>query len=130
MIVVDASVFTAAFVGDDQVGGRARAELRRDAQWIAPDHVVAEVFAGIRGLWLGGKVELGRAERGLDRLRSAVIDLVPTLPLVARMWDRRDNVTGYDAAYLTLAETLGCPFVTADARLARVPELSCEVRVV
>lgn len=130
MIVVDASVFTAAFTGDAQFGGRARVELRRDPVWIAPDHVVAEVFSGIRGLWLGGKVDLDRADRALDRLRSAVIDLVPTMPLMARMWDRRHSVTGYDAAYLALAEALGCPFITADARLGRVPDLSCKVRVI
>lgn len=37
------------------------------------------------------------------------------------MWDLRDNVTAYDATYVTLAEALGATLVTCDARLARAP---------
>lgn len=39
------------------------------------------------------------------------------------------NVAGYDAAYLAVAEAFDCPLVTADARLSRVPDIRCEVRL-
>ena len=54
-------------------------------------------------------------------MAAATIDLVAATPLLDRMWKLRRNVTGYDAAYLAVAETFGCALVTADARLTRVP---------
>jgi predicted nucleic acid-binding protein len=50
--------------------------------------------------------------------------------LLDRMWQLRENVTAYDAAYVALAEALDCPVVTADARLSRAPGLRCTVTVV
>ena len=40
-------------------------------------------------------------------------------PLLHRMWALRDNGSAYDAAYVALAEELGAPLLTLDARLAR-----------
>lgn len=48
---------------------------------------------------------------------------------VARPQCLRDNVTPYAAAYVALAEGLGCPVVTADTRLARATGLRCDVRL-
>jgi len=45
------------------------------------------------------------------------------------MWGLRNNVSGDDAAYVAVAETFGCALVTADAGLARVPDLSYEIRL-
>lgn len=52
------------------------------------------------------------------------------LPLIPRIWELRDNLTAYDAAYVALAEALRCPLVTSDARLAFVPGIRCEVEVI
>ena len=58
------------------------------------------------------------------------IDLLNTAPLLGRMWQLRDNLTGYDAAYVAVAELNDCPLVTADQRLSRAPESRCEIRLV
>lgn len=129
MIVVDASVLTNAFTDDGAVGARSRAELARDAHWAAPEHLVVEVFSAVRGRWLGQKISEKRAEDALSAMVAITIDLVAAAPLLTRMWELRSNVSGYDAAYLAVAETFGCALVTADARLARVPDLRCEVRL-
>lgn len=50
-------------------------------------------------------------------------------PLIPRIWELRDNLTPYDASYVALAEALGCPLVTADARLAAAPGVRCEIVV-
>lgn len=50
-------------------------------------------------------------------------------PLLSRIWSRRHNLTAYDAAYVTLAETLDAPLLTTDRRLAGVPDLPVPVEV-
>ena len=129
MIVVDASVLANALTDDGPVGTCGRAELTRDAHWAGPEHLIVEVFSAVRGRWLGNKITEERAEDALAAMSAATIELVAVTPLLDRMWELRSNVTGYDAAYLALAETFACVLVTADARLGRVPNLRCEIRI-
>lgn len=129
MIVVDASALTNALTDDGPVGQTGRAELARDAHWVAPEHLVVETFSAIRGQYLGSKISGQRALDALDTLVASSIELLGTTALLPRMWQLRGNVTGYDAAYVAAAETHGCPLVTADARLARAGDLRCEVRL-
>lgn len=70
-----------------------------------------------------------RAVDALEAFQAGTIELVAVTPLLGRLWELRRNVTGYDGAYLAVAETFGCALVTADARLQRVPDLRCEVRL-
>ncbi|MGH9047440.1 MAG: type II toxin-antitoxin system VapC family toxin, partial [Acidimicrobiales bacterium] len=49
--------------------------------------------------------------------------------LLARAWDLRANVRGWDAVYVALAEGLDATLITMDRRLGRVPGLRCHVRV-
>ncbi len=62
-------------------------------------------------------------------MAAATIDLLPTAPLLGRMWHLRDNLTGYAAAYIAAAELYECPLVTADERLTHAPDLRCEIRL-
>ena len=41
-----------------------------------------------------------------------------------------ERATGYDAAYVALAEALGCPRATRDSRLVRSRGHDAEIRVV
>lgn len=129
MIVVDASTLINALTDDGPIGQTCRAELIRDAHWAAPEHLVVETFSALRGRYLGSKISGQRAVDALDALAAASIELLGTTALLPRMWQLRDNVTGYDAAYVVAAEAHGCPLVTADARLARTGDLRCEVRL-
>jgi predicted nucleic acid-binding protein len=129
VIVLDASVLANALTDDGLVGVAARAELARDAHWAAPEHLVVEVFSAVRGRWLGRKITERRARDALTALTASTVDLMATGHLLERMWDLRRNVSGYDAAYIAVAETLDCALVTADGRLSRVSDLRCEIRV-
>jgi predicted nucleic acid-binding protein len=51
------------------------------------------------------------------------------VPLLPRMWELRTNLTGYDAAYVALAEVLEAPLVTADAKLASSPGHRVQIQV-
>jgi len=48
---------------------------------------------------------------------------------VPRIWDLRENLSSYDAAYVALAELLDAPLLTTDARVGLVPGLPCAVEV-
>jgi predicted nucleic acid-binding protein len=87
------------------------------------------LFSAIRGRRLAGKITEQRAHDALLGLAGATIERIPVAPLLGRLWELRSNVSGHDARYVAVAEVLGCPLVTADARLARVAGLECEVRL-
>lgn len=53
-----------------------------------------------------------------------------TGPLGERAWQLRDRLSFYDALYVALAELLGVPLLTADARLSRAHGLRCQVELV
>lgn len=130
MIIVDASVLTNAFTDDGILGDRARAELGRDHHWAAPEQLVAETFAAIRGRLIGGMIGPARAHDGVRALMQIPVDLLAVQPLLARMWAARDHATGYDAAYVAAAEVNDCALVTADTRLAQAARrLTCRVRL-
>ncbi len=128
-MVVDASV-VANVVGDDGVDGRrARQELRVADDLAAPDLVDVETVAVLRKRWLAGTVSQRRFAAAVGHLGALAIDRYPTLPLMRRAYELRANLTAYDAAYVALAEVLGCELLTGDRRLAAAPGPRCPIRV-
>jgi predicted nucleic acid-binding protein len=93
----------------------------------APHLFDVEVVAGLRKLLIRGAIGVTRAEASLARLRRLRVDRHCHLLLVERIWELRDNVTPYDAAYIALAEALAAPLLTTDRRLARTPGLPVDV---
>ena len=95
----------------------------------APDLVDVETVAVLRKRWIGGTITARRYSTAIDDLESLGIDRYPTLPLMRRAYELRDNLTPYDAAYVALAEVLGCELLTGDGRLARAPGPACPIRL-
>lgn len=129
MIVIDASILANALTDDGALGQVARTELAQDVHWSGPQHLLVEAFSAIRGRLLGAKIGQKRARDATGALAEAAIQLVPTAPLLNRMWELRANLSAYDAAYVAAAEAFECALLTADRRLAGAPSLRCEVRV-
>lgn len=127
MIVVDASALADALIDDGSVGDRTRSALSEDLHWAAPGHLVVEVISVIRGRLLGGKLQAQRADEAIAVLVELEMDQIDILPLAHRIWELRDNLTAYDAAYLAVAEELGCALLTSDAasREATDPGAPC-----
>jgi predicted nucleic acid-binding protein len=65
----------------------------------------------------------------VDDLMALPLRRVSHRPLLTRCWELRDNLTPYDAAYVSLAEELNASLLTADRRLAAAPGLRCDVVV-
>lgn len=130
MIVVDASVLAVALGDDGEDGSRCRAELRASDGISAPDLVDVETVSVLRQRWLAGTLTARRFSAAVDDLEALDVDHYPTLQLMRRVYELRANLTAYDAAYVALADLLGCDLVTADRKLARAPGTRCRVRVV
>lgn len=87
-----------------------------------------EVLSALRHHTIGGP----SPERGVkfvEDLKSMRLTRYPHTALLSRIWELRNNITAYDAAYVALAETLDAPLITLDARLARAPGIHAAIEV-
>ena len=128
MIVVDASVLAPALADDGIDGDRARGRLAGESL-VAPELVDLEVASVLRRAAQERRLDNRRAAQALTDLAALPLRRAPHLPLLPRIWELRENVTAYDAAYVALAEALDASLVTADARMAGTPGLSCDVQL-
>ena len=128
MIVVDASVLATSLGDDGPDGDRARARLRGE-RLTAPELVDLEVVSVWRRQVSAGAMDERRAVLALADLGTLPLRRAPHRPLLARCWELRDNLTIYDAAYVAVAEALGMPLLTGDARLARATGPACAIEV-
>jgi predicted nucleic acid-binding protein len=129
VLVVDASALAPALADDGPDGDAARARLRGEAL-VAPELIDLETVSVIHGGVQTGRLDARRARLALADLVDLPLRRAPHRPLLIRCWDLRDNLTVYDAAYVTLAELLGVVLLTADARLARAPGPRCKIELV
>ena len=128
MIVVDASVIATGLGDDGTDGQRARAAFERE-QLFAPELIDLEVASVWRRAARAGQLSEQRARQALADLADLPLARAPHGPLMRRIWELRENLTPYDAAYVALAEALEIPLVTADQRLADAPGIACEMSV-
>jgi predicted nucleic acid-binding protein len=128
MIVADASVIATFLLDDEAAGARVRERLRRE-RLVAPEIVDLEVLSVIRRTAARGQATERRADQAVADLRDLRLERLAHRPFVDRCWELRHHVTPYDAAYVAVAEALGAPLVTADARLAAAPGIRCELEL-
>ncbi|MFP3941240.1 MAG: type II toxin-antitoxin system VapC family toxin [Thermoanaerobaculia bacterium] len=126
--VLDASAAVELLLGTG-AGARADRALRGETV-AAPAHVDAEVLSALARLFREGAVAQERVERSVAALARAPVRRFPLPPLLVEAWALRANLALRDALYVALARRLGAALVTADARLARAPELGIAVTVV
>jgi predicted nucleic acid-binding protein len=129
VIVVDASVLAVALGDDGADGERARARLT-DEVLAAPELVDLETVSVWRRHVAAKLMTARRASLAVSDLENLPLRRSPHRPLLKRIWELRNGVTPYDAAYVALAEALDVALVTADARLTRAPGIRCEIEAI
>ena len=102
--MLDASVAVTALTEP----GTAAADLLADADAVfqAPSIFDVEVLSALRGLVRGGKYERAAADELVADLVVLPVNTGTCTPL-PRIWQLRENLTPYDAAYVALAELPG-----------------------
>ena len=124
MIVADSSAVVASLLN----AGPARTFLQAE-QVHAPHLVDAEVAHVLRVRVRHRGLDADKGWRLLETFRWMAITRHGTFSMLDRVWELRDNLTAYEAAYVALAEAIECPLVTADARISRAPGLRCAITV-
>lgn len=130
MIVLDASAAVAVLLNLSKSAASIRERMNRvDEETHVPHVFELEVLSALRRHTLGGILSEKRSAEAIEDLTSMRINRYPHTALLSRIWELKDNVTTYDAAYIALAETLEAPLVTRDAKLARASGIRAVVEV-
>ena len=129
MIVVDASVVVEVLLQTNDGIVIAERLLDRRETLHAPHLIDVEVAQVLRRYVLRGEVYEERARQALDVLAVFPLTRYPHEPLLIRMWELRENITAYDAAYVALAEGLRAPLVTRDRRLGGAPGVGATIEL-
>ena len=105
-----------------------RARLRGE-DLTAPELLDLEVVSVLRRHTMTGALDSRRADLALADLGAIPLQRARHQPLLARAWELRNNLTVYDAAYVSLAEALCVSLLTGDRRLARAAGPRCHIEV-
>jgi predicted nucleic acid-binding protein len=87
----------------------------------APHLIDLEVAQVLRRYCNSNEMTPERGREALEDLAELPINRYPHDLFLRRIWELRNNMTAYDAAYVALAEALPAPLLTRDGRLASAP---------
>jgi predicted nucleic acid-binding protein len=129
MVVVDASCLCAVVIGGPGAEG-IRNRLSADNDHAAPHIIDVEVFGVIRREYQRGHLDRTEATQAVEDLEAWPGERFGHRLLLARAWDLRDTVRGWDAMYVALAEALDSVLLTTDGRLAAATGPNCPIEVI
>ena len=124
MIAIDANAVVALLVDDDALGAASRRHYALH-DLAAPDLLYYEVTSVLRKLCQTTVVSQRVAQHALHDLGLLRINTVPYGDIAHRMWELRDNLSVYDAAYVAVAELFDVDLLTFDTRIRRAPGPRC-----
>ena len=130
MIVVDASALLEVLLRTP-TADVVEERLFAPGQTLHAPHLLdVEIAQTLRRYAAHGDLDDERGRMALDDLADFPLRRYPHDFLLSRMWELRNNVTAYDAAYVALAEALDAPLLTRDRRLAAAAGDRVEVELV
>jgi len=130
LAVIDASVLAAFYAADDPRRAAVVERLTAGHALFAPAHLDAEVVSALRSMARGNRVLNQTVPGALRHLAGFAIRRIPLAPFLERMWELRENVTPYDAAYVALAERLDGALITCDTKLGAASGIRCSLDLI
>jgi predicted nucleic acid-binding protein len=130
LIVLDASAVVALLLDSGPGAERIRVRIESPGESLHVPHLMdLEVLHALSRQALRDTLSPRRSAEALEDLANIMFVRYPHTPLVERIWELRENLTAYDAAYVELAEALDAPLVTLDARLAQASGIRAAVEL-
>lgn len=130
-LIVDASILVEANrIERSEVRPWITRLLDRDRLYVVQNLTLLEVASGLRRLEQTGEISAQWGETALLRMYEFPgTREVVTQAMIRRVWELRQSVTVYDAAYVALTEKIHAEtggrarLITADGKLARSPQV-------
>jgi predicted nucleic acid-binding protein len=129
LTVIDCSAMVELLVAGTPAGEAIADRLATEESVNAPYVLDGEVVSALLGLMRGQKITEQQTDAAVSNYRAFPIGRHDVLPLWSRIKVLHANLSAYDAQYVALAEALGVPLITADARIKRSWATECSVEV-
>jgi predicted nucleic acid-binding protein len=129
LIVIDASAVLEVVLRTRLASAIEGRLFSTDEPLHAPHVIDLEVAQVLRRYVRSGAISSAEGQLALDDWLALPVARHRHDLLLPRIWDLTTSIGAYDAAYVVLAETLGAPLVTTDARLARAHGHDAKVEV-
>lgn len=128
--MLDASAAVTVLLNLGPAAGNIRLRTSLPGENLHVPHLFdVEVLHVLRRHSLSGTLSESREHLALNRLHDMRLSRYSHTAFLDRIWELRNYLSAYDAAYVALAETLSAPLITMDARLARAPGIRAAVEV-
>ena len=129
MIVLDASAVV-DWLLQTPVGKRIEQRIYARKDTLHTVYLLDVEFAQVlRRLVREGRLARKRAEEAIEDLVALRVTRYAPVLFLDRIWQLRQNLSAYDAAYVALAEELKAPLITRDQRIAAVPGHAAMIEV-
>jgi predicted nucleic acid-binding protein len=129
VIVLDASA-AIEWLLQTSAGQRVEQRIYLHGESLHAPHLLdLEILQVLRRLVREGVVSIFRAHQAITDLLDLRINRYPHFLLLPRIWQLRQNLSAYDAAYVALAEELGATLLTRDRHLASASGHTAQIQV-
>jgi predicted nucleic acid-binding protein len=130
VIVVDASALIEVILRTPAAGAVESRLFEARETLHAPHLLDVEAAQVVRRYAANGEIDAERGRLALIDLAEFPLQRYPHTLLLPRIWELRNNLTAYDAAYVALAEALDAPLLTRDQRLANAAGTRARIELI